>query len=326
MILFSSCNLKIQKELPSCHEIINFNMKQSNYNEVINLLNNSDIPTNLKTDWYYYDYSNASNKVHFIEAKLEYDNFDNVISMTDYNGNRTEYSYDCLNRLIKTKNADGSEKAVKYDDETIERTTTDENGNITCEILSFDGLVEKLIKGYNTQTPQTTSYVYDASGRVVETIEAPYGLKQKTKTEYSVFGEPSKITKPAVTVYENGNEKNVTPVEITEYNGMGLATLKKTGYEGNYHVEENTYDSMGRLLSVKSYALINGNVSDQVRTVSYTYDANGNVLTETDADGNTKTYEYTSRNQKKSEENPLGGTLKYVYDRNDRVIKQMAQK
>lgn len=36
MILFSSCNLKIQKELPFCYEIINSNMKQSNYNEVIN--------------------------------------------------------------------------------------------------------------------------------------------------------------------------------------------------------------------------------------------------------------------------------------------------
>lgn len=57
VILFSGCNFKIEKKLPSCYELIKSNMENSNYNEVINLLNNSDIPTNLKTDWYYYDYA-----------------------------------------------------------------------------------------------------------------------------------------------------------------------------------------------------------------------------------------------------------------------------
>ena len=69
MILFSGCSLKIEKKLPSCYELINFNMEQSNYKEVINLLNNSDIPRKLKTDWYYYDYAVSLYKLNIMNVR-----------------------------------------------------------------------------------------------------------------------------------------------------------------------------------------------------------------------------------------------------------------
>ena len=69
VILFSGCNLKIEKKLPSCYDLIKSNMENSNYNEVINLLNNSDIPTNLKTDWYYYDYAVSLYKLNMMNVR-----------------------------------------------------------------------------------------------------------------------------------------------------------------------------------------------------------------------------------------------------------------
>ncbi len=263
-----------------------------------------------------YDYSSGTAVVS--ERSLEYDGYNNVIKMTDAKGNVTSYEYDQLKRLVKQTNADGTSKITVYDDSNSKRTVYDENGSITIEKLSYDGLVEKQEK-QNAGSTQTVYNVYDANGRVVKTIDQ---LDQITKTEYSVFGEASKVTKPEVVVYESGTEKTVIPVEIIEYNDMGLATVKKSGYENNYRVEETVYDSMGRAENVKKYAVVNGTKSADERTVSYTYDANGNVLTETDAEGNVKTYTYTARNQKETETDPMGGLITYVYERNDKVIKQ----
>ena len=263
-----------------------------------------------------YDYSSGKEEVS--EALLEYDNNNNVIKMTDANGNVTGYEYDKLNRLVKQTNPDGTTKTTVYYDNFSERTVYDENENLTSEKLSYDGLVELQTK-QNTSGMQTINYVYDANGRVVETKDQ---LDQVTKTRYSVFGESEKITKPSVDVFENKTDKTVVPLDIVEYNDMGLATVKKSGYDNDFRVEETVYDSMGRAESVKKYAVINGTLSTDVRTVKYTYDANGNILTETDEEGKVKKYTYTSRNQKKTETDALDGVITYVYDRNDKVIKQ----
>ncbi len=268
-----------------------------------------------------YDYSSGKEEVS--EALLEYDNNNNVIKMTDANGNVTGYEYDKLNRLVKQTNPDGTTKTTVYYDNFSERTIYDENhnenGSATLEKLSYDGLVETQIKKMNTSENQTVSYVYDENGRVVKTTDQ---LGQDTKTSYSVFGEVEKVEKPSVEVYENKIKKTVIPVDIVEYNDMGLASVKKNGYENNFRVEETVYDSMGRAESVKKYAVINGTPSTDVRTVKYTYDANGNIFTETDEEGKEKKYTYTSRNQKETETDALGGVITYVYDRNDKVIKQ----
>lgn len=270
-----------------------------------------------------YDYSSDSPAIS--ARSLKYDINNNVIKMIDANSNETSYEYDKLNRLVKQTNPDRTTKITEYYDNFAQRTIKDENENITTEKLSYDGLVESQTK-QNTSGMQNISYAYDANGRVVEKKEQlDLNTYQVTTTKYSVFGEVSKITKPVVEVYEGGVKKNVTPVEVIEYNDIGLAAVKKNGYEGNFHVEETLYDTLGRAESVKNYALKDGQVASEVRTVSYTYDANGNVLTETDAEGNVKTYTYTARNQKQTEKDPLDGLITYFYDRNDKVIKQITK-
>lgn len=88
--------------------------------------------------------------------------------MTDANGNVTGYVYDQLNRLVKQTNPDGTVKSVSYNDIFSERTISDENGNLTYEKLSYDGLVETQVK-QNTSGIQMVSYVYDGAGHFVET-------------------------------------------------------------------------------------------------------------------------------------------------------------
>ena len=259
-----------------------------------------------------YDYSSGEPVISTV--LLSYDKNDNVVAMTDPNNNTTRYSYDVLDRLVLQTNADSTKKTVDYDDNLSIRTVCDENGNIVMENLAYDGLVDRQEK-QNTNETQVTSYTYDAKGRVVKMQDS---LGQIISTEYSVFGEVSKITRPKVVIYEN-NE--VSPLEIIEYNDLGLQIIKKVGYENNYRVEEITYDSLGRKESVCRYAIVNGEKDSEERVVSYTYDANGNVLTETDEEGNVKFYTYTARNQKKTETDAMGAVISYEYDRNDKMIK-----
>ncbi len=143
--------------------------------------------------------------------------------MTDANENSTLYEYDQLNRLVKQTNADGTSKITVYDDSNSKRTVYDENGNITLEALSYDGLVE-IQEKQNTGGVQIVINEYDANGRIVETIDQ---LEQVTKTSYSVFGEVEKVTKPSVSVYENRQEKTVTPVEIYGIERISVKTLFK---------------------------------------------------------------------------------------------------
>jgi len=259
-----------------------------------------------------YDYSSGEKDISTV--LLSYDKNDNVIAMTDQNGNTTKYSYDILNRLVCQTNADRTTKTIEYDDRFSIRTICDENGNIVIENLAYDGLVDRQEKK-NINGSQITSYTYDANGRVVKMIDA---IGQHTSTEYSVFGEVSKITRPKVAIYEN---TEVLPLEITEYNDLGLQTLKKEGYENNYRVEEIIYDSLGRKEYVFRYAIVNGEKDSEERGIAYTYDANGNILTETDEEGNVKSYTYTARNQKKTETDAMGTVISYEYDRNDKMIK-----
>ena len=74
---------------------------------------------------------------------MTYDDYGNITSLTDENGNTYNCEYDLINRITKITNPDSTFKTVSYDDTNNKITITDENGNITTKY--FDGL-GRLIK------------------------------------------------------------------------------------------------------------------------------------------------------------------------------------
>ena len=56
------------------------------------------------------------------------------------------------------------------------------------------------------------------------------------------------------------------------------------------------------------------------KDVSFSYDADGNLLTVTDAKGNTVTYRYNARNEEVSMTDPMDQTTSYGYDADGNLI------
>lgn len=101
---------------------------------------------------------------------------------------------------------------------------------------------------------------------------------------------------------------------------LGRIQQKSETVNGVTHVEAYTYDVAGRLTSV---------TRDGAPLVSYTYDANGNRLTETTTGGTVTstydaqdrlltsagaTYTYTAAGELRTRADPVSGTTTYTYD------------
>ena len=243
-----------------------------------------------------------------ITVELEYDCYNNTVSLTDQNRNRTNYEYDGLGRMIKQLNPDNTYIKVEYDDSKALKKTTDENDHTVEEYLNYSGLTEKKITS-DKGKQITEKTFYDGNGRPVKTED---GLGQITEISYSVFGKEKLRKMPE---FRGVVGTSVKPVIKTEYDESGLEKCVKKGTESDYLLTETEYDKLGRKIKVSE------TYGSETRMVTYEYDNAGNVIKETDGEGNTKTSSYTERNKPASETDALGYTTLYEYDRDDNVKK-----
>jgi len=83
------------------------------------------------------------------------------------------------------------------------------------------------------------------------------------------------------------------------------------------HTTTNIFDERGRLTS---------STDPNTIIVAYTYDANNNLSTLTDGNGNTRSWIYDVRNLKTQKINPgVGDTLEYTYDALARLVTKTDQ-
>lgn len=121
----------------------------------------------------------------------------------------------------------------------------------------------------------TTTFTYDDNGRLIFT-DAPLfdgnpANGHRTVNEYNALGLLTKMTNGAG--------------EVTQYEYDELDRLIRTKFtNGGVNPIESTFDASGRLISRR-----NVNLNEMM---SFSYDGNGNVLTETDSLGRKKTNEY----------------------------------
>ena len=261
-----------------------------------------------------------------------YDANDNEIAITNKRGHATYYEYDVRGNVTKVTDALGGEVVTTYNARNDILTVTDQLGRTTENIYDANSNLIEQIDANGNSMYQT----FDAGGRVLTRTDRNAYM---TSFEYlegcGCAGSPSKIIHPdgaeqsftynhfsqvTSSTDELGNvtllvyDESGRPISIEAPDGQVTTNV----YTGEYLTQQNVkvsptenrttdvvYDAAGNVLSVTD---ANGGVT------SFTYDAEGNVTSLTDPVLNTTVFEYDALQRLKVRRDPLLNETHYSYD------------
>ncbi len=210
-----------------------------------------------------------------------YDDVGNLVASTDALGRETRFTYDAANRLLR-KEAPGM-AAVLY--------TWDDPA-----VAHGRGRITRITDGSGS-----TSFGYDAAGRVTERAVAFTGLAQPfvERLTYDAEGRPAVLTWPDGSVQEqrytagghlaelrlsnataDGVEGNLIYALFSRYTAAGLPGRKElvTGVTTDYSYAQ---DRLSRLVTVDA-------AGAELQDLTYAYDAAGNITAITDGRPSTR--------------------------------------
>ena len=237
-----------------------------------------------------------------------YDDVNRKVTVTSdlnvFNDNliKSESFYDSLGRTIDTKNYETGGYVV------ISKPQYDAFSRVIQSTVPY--------RPYMNEQPAWTTTNYDSLGRIVkvttpDNAESTASFEGNITTYIDQAGKKSRTLANAINQIIRVDEPNTNndlgdvsnPAQATYYTYSTTGNLVKVaqGQQNRYFL----YDSLGRLIRVKQpeqTANASLTVTDPVTgnnqwTAGSTYDANGNVLTATDAKGTTITQTYDAINR-----------------------------
>jgi RHS repeat-associated protein len=232
------------------------------------------------------------------KTTFAYDSAGSLISSVDPRGNapggdparyRTTYTYNRSGELASVTSPDGDTTATTYDAMGYPLTVTDPLGHVTrYGYDSADQLTSVTAPGGGV-----TRYAYDGDGNLISLTD-PGG---STWTyAYDADNRLSAVTSPLgqVTRYSYDGDGN----QATETDARGIVTT--TSYNADDRPVEISY-------------------SDGTPSVSYSYDADGDVTSITDATGR-RTLAYDADGDLVRATGPSSGSFTYAYDPAGNII------
>jgi len=257
---------------------------------------------------------------------FEHDLQNRVTKITDPLGNMSTVAYDGLGRVVSETNARGVATEYTYND----------NGDILT--ISIGGVLVQdntydLLGNVLTQTDgngNTTVFEYNS-------LNLPRGMALPGDTNigaysaayrYTKLGQPASETdslgKQNIVTYDNqGRVRSVT--EQTAAGAQAITVSSRYDKAGNlrYYVDGNgkttqhVYDQLGRRAAT-SVVVTNINNLIYSYTTSYGYDANSNLISETDLRGNIYSFTYDALDRLTQKLDPTGAVIEKLgyYDNN----------
>uniref|UniRef100_UPI00061821E1 LysM peptidoglycan-binding domain-containing protein n=1 Tax=Chromobacterium vaccinii TaxID=1108595 RepID=UPI00061821E1 len=269
----------------------------------------------------------------------DYDAFGNAVKITDPRGNAGYFYFDALGRRILQVDPEGGATRTDYDALGNARAVTRYANAVDPAALQI-GILPTVAA--DAKRDAVSRIDYDALGRQTKITDAEGGVESMI---YDAFGNKATYTNQLGAVFsydydaagrvlkETGRDgATVLSVKRFEYDAFGNRTLQVEA-EGQPEQRRTSYgyDSLNRLVSqrgdvVHTYTLTGADLkpleADVAPTETRRYDAAGNLVEFTDANGNVTRSAYDSQNRKVRERNGDGYVTTWAYDGAGNVIEQ----
>ncbi|WP_137790953.1 DNRLRE domain-containing protein [Bacillus sp. E(2018)] len=252
---------------------------------------------------------NLTNNSYVIVTKeqLNY-NFNNIgklVDITDAHNNKYSLTYNTNNQLSSLKDPSGRNITLTYNTEGFVSVIKD----FSNQIYSYNYFDNKLVEVVYPEN-KISKFSYNADGQLAS-VQEP-GETNKTEFLYgdnrieSVVDENGSITKlnynDSLGIVEVVDPKNTSTQYFYNEKGNPLKVIEDTKgiklttqYEYKDNLLINTIDSKGI-------------------STSSVYDNSGNIIEETDGEGNQIFYEYDEKNNLISSQDALGNRTENVYN------------
>jgi RHS repeat-associated protein len=230
-------------------------------------------------------------------------NCTNITGITDPVGRQLTLTYNSNNNITLITDPIGRRVSYTYNPSGTLATVTDPNGGVTQYSYDNQNRMTGMVDPRGVTMFQNT---FDDNGRVIKQVAADGGVYQFAYT----LVDPSAPTSPVTTTTVTDPLGHQTTYRFNPQ-GYVIQATDALGQTTAF----NRASGSNLLLSVTGNAHCPICGPPGVGDSSYTYDSSGNMLTASDALGNTTTYTYDSVfNEVTSITDPLGHKKTFSYD------------
>jgi RHS repeat-associated protein len=248
---------------------------------------------------YTYEGGNLASVTEPGEAKARwqyhYDGSRQMTSVTDGRGGKTTNEFDSSHRV--TSQTDPAEHKLTFEYEPFHtKITNNTTGGITDERFTSNSEPFSITHGFGTASASTETFTYDTQSNLASVTD---GNNHKTEYTYDASANRKSMIDP------NKNETKWT------YNGTHDVLTITTP---NGETTKVTRDSHGNAESISRPA-----PGKATQITTYAYDANGNVKSIVDSLKHTWSYEYNNQGDRTSESDPEGDKRTFGYNEDSQL-------
>ncbi len=265
--------------------------------------------------------------------EMEYDLDASTQIIRDRRGNPTLYEYDNrgnVTRQIEFPDVDGSQQQIEtlraYDGEDQLISETAPSGAVTNYTYTSRGELETKVRDAGG-LDLTNTFTHDSAGRVLTHTDPRGNLATYAyDADGHLLSEIDRNGSATLHEYNAQGRETRTTDANGDYTAYGHDAFGNVAWEQRYAADgtllrrmEYTYDANGNNLTES--VLVTQGATTVTATTRHIYDGNDMLVETIDPAGNTTRFEYNGAGKTTAEIDPLGNRTGYSYDNMSQVIR-----